>query len=137
MKFETFILIASPKLSNGPFFPYSPIYGKRNNGSSDTIHVIAWNCESKEEMKPLMEKLIAECEQQLQNSELPLSEEQIVNLNRNIEAMNLYIQLMKTEKPMPENLKEHILNKIRREIGNEYAKDLTNDKFMCLSSAEI
>ena len=102
----------------------------------DTIHVIAWNCENKEEMKPLMEKLISEYEQQLHN-EPSLSEEQIIILNRNIEMMNWYIQLMSTEKTMPENLKEYILNKIRREIGNEYAKDLTDDKFMCLSSIEI
>lgn len=130
MQFYSFLMIASPKLSAGDFYPLGSVIGTLENGGRNNIEVVAWNCSDKTGFKPLMETLLAKAEEDLK--------EQTDNavLKNNIKCLNFYLRLMATEHEPEKGLKSWVINKIRHDIGAEFVAELTDESFMYLSSVD-
>lgn len=128
--FNSFVMLASPQLSNGAFNFLGTMTG-RSDKNVDNVNVIAWDCDNKFEIKPLIEKLLREAKNQ----------EQTDTLKANIVALNSYLNEINAgtyEHDMPKGLKEAIIDQVRCSFGSTYTQDLTdgNERFMYLSSVD-
>lgn len=130
MDFYSKLMVASPALSNGTFNWLGDLSGSDDKDNRETIHVIAWHCENKDEIAPLIEKTLKEAE----------SMEQTVELLTNVEHLREYLDEINCgvfEHKAPVLLLAAAVQKIGKTYGNEIANKLTSDKFMYLSSVDI
>ena len=130
MEFYSKLMIASPVLSNGAFNWLGDLSGSDAKGNKETIHVIAWNCDSKDEIAQLIEETIQEAEKK----------EQTPQLLENVSRLHEYLDEIRCdvfEHKVPFLLMSAAIQQIRDTYGNEIANQLSSEKFMYLSGVDI
>jgi len=130
MDFYSKIMVASPRLSNGAFNWLGDLSGSDAKGNKETIHVIAWNCENKDGIAPLIEKTLKEAENMEQTPELITNVE---HLHEYLDEINCRV----FEHDVPLLLMAAAVQQIRDTYGNEIANELCSEKFMYLSGVDI
>ena len=130
MDFYSKLMVASPRLSNGAFNWLGDLSGSDAKGNKETIHVIAWNCEDKDGIAPLIEKTIQEAEQKEQTPQLL---DNVARLHEYLDEINCGV----FEHKVPFLLMAAAVQQIRDTYGNTIANELSSEKFMYLSSVDI
>lgn len=124
-------MIASPMLSNGDFNFLGTLTGKNGN-HVDNVNVIAWDCDDKSEIKPLIKRLLSEAK----------DKEQTDNLKENVVALKEYLQEINAgtyEHDLPKGLESVLIEQVRCSYGPKAVEELRDgaERFMYLSGVDV
>lgn len=119
-------MLASPMLSNGSFKFLGTMTGRGEN-CVNNIAVIAWDCDDKSEIKPLIKKLLSEAK----------DKEQTDIVKANICSLKSYLEEINTgtcEHDLPKGLQSVIIEQVRCSFGTKAVEELKDgaERFMYL-----
>jgi hypothetical protein len=123
--FNSYVMIASPMLSNGSFAFLGTMTGHGKN-CVNNVNVIAWNCDDKYGIKPLIEKLLKEAQKQTL-ADVPL----LTDCLNSIRERTFHHDISK-------GLLFAVLEQVRCSYGPKFVEELKDgsDRFILLSSVD-